>query len=134
LRRIGRVTLLDGVIQDDPVVVDDLGLVPELHRPAQPPLGDRASIAIVQADPPGRAVGGVALNPLPGLRDDLPRRGQQFLQLVDRADEPARRRPAAASRSPRAAGDAELAAAAPVDFGEVRESVAEDVHRARSIV
>ena len=89
MRRIGRVTLLDGVIQDDPVVVDDLGLVPELHRPAQPPLGDRASIAIVQADPPGRAVRGVALHPLPGLRDDLPRRGQQFLQVVDRADEPA---------------------------------------------
>jgi hypothetical protein len=78
------------VVEDDAVVVvRDLGLVAELDRLAESALADRAGVRVVQADPPGRAVGGVALNPLPGLRDDLPRRGQQFLQVVDRADEPA---------------------------------------------
>ena len=55
LRRVGRITLLHSVIQDDAVVVvDDLGVVSELDRPSEPSLGDRASVGIVQADPPGR--------------------------------------------------------------------------------
>ncbi len=64
-------------------------LVPELDRFAQAALGDRTRIGIVQADPPGRAIGGVAVHPLAGLRDDLARRGQQFGQVVDRAHQPA---------------------------------------------
>ena len=48
------------MIQDDAVVVvDDLGLVPELDRATEPALGDRAGIAVVQADPPGRPIGGI---------------------------------------------------------------------------
>jgi hypothetical protein len=35
-------------------------LWPELHRPAEPAFGDRAGIAVVQADPPGRPVRGGA--------------------------------------------------------------------------
>ena len=76
LRRIGRIALLHRVIQHDPVViVDDLGLLPELDRLTEPALGDRAGITVVQADPPTRPIGGVAVHPLAGLRDDLPRRG-----------------------------------------------------------
>ena len=53
---VGRVALLDGVVQDDAVlVVDQLGLVAELDRLAQPALGDRAGVGVVQADPPGGA-------------------------------------------------------------------------------
>jgi len=64
LRGIGRVAHLDGVVEHDPVVViGDLGLVAELDRLAQTALGDRARIAVVQADPPSGAVGD-----LPGRR------------------------------------------------------------------
>src|SRR5215207_6890175 len=46
LWRVGGVAALDGVVEHDAVVVvEDLGLVAELHRPAQPALGDRAGIA-----------------------------------------------------------------------------------------
>jgi hypothetical protein len=61
LRRVGGVALLDGVVQDHAVVVvGQLGLVPELDRPAEPALGDRAGVGVVQADPPGRPVRGHA--------------------------------------------------------------------------
>jgi hypothetical protein len=50
--RIGWVAGLDGVVEHDAVVVvDDLGLVAELDRLAQPALGDRPGIRVVQADP-----------------------------------------------------------------------------------
>jgi hypothetical protein len=81
--------LLHRVIQDEPViVVHDLGLAPELDRPPQPSLGDRASITVVQADPPRRLVGGDPGDALSGLCHDLPRRIQQSGQLVDRAGQP----------------------------------------------
>jgi hypothetical protein len=61
------------VVEHDAVVVVhdlayDLGLVAELDRFAEPILGDRAGVGIVQADPPGRAVGRRPGQPLPGLR------------------------------------------------------------------
>jgi hypothetical protein len=70
-------------------VIDDLGLVPELDQASQPSRGDRAGIAVVQADPPGRPVGGMSRDAQPGLRHDLARRGEQFGQVVDRAHQPA---------------------------------------------
>ena len=67
MRRIGQIALLDGVIEHDPVdVVDDLGLVPEFDWPAQAAFGNRAGIAVVQADPPSRPVGGGPRDALPG--------------------------------------------------------------------
>jgi hypothetical protein len=55
-RRIRRVTDPDLVVQHDPVgIVEDLRLVAELDRLAQPPLDDRAGVGVVQADQPGRA-------------------------------------------------------------------------------
>ena len=90
LRGVGGVAALDGVVEHDAVVVvDDLGLVAELDRPAEPALGDRAGIAVVQADPPGRPVRGGAGQPLAGLRGDPPGRGEQLGQVVDRAAQPA---------------------------------------------
>ena len=48
---VGGVTDLDSVIEDDAVgVVEDLGLVTELDRLAEPALADRAGIGVVQAD------------------------------------------------------------------------------------
>ena len=44
---------------------------------------------IVQADSPGGTGGCLPGYPLAGLGDDLVGDGQQFLQVVDRADEPA---------------------------------------------
>ena len=38
------------------VTLDQLRLVPELHRLTQAAFGDRASVGVVQADPPGGAV------------------------------------------------------------------------------
>src|SRR5262249_22658331 len=50
---VGRVSDLDGVIEDDAVgVVGDLGFVAELHRLTQPSLADRAGVGVVQADQP----------------------------------------------------------------------------------
>ena len=72
LRRVGRVALLDGVVENDAVfVVGHLGLVAELDRFAQPALGDRPGVGVVQADPPGGALGCGPGQPLPGLRSDL---------------------------------------------------------------
>jgi hypothetical protein len=46
------------MVEHNPVgVVNDLGLVAELHRPAQPPLADRPGVRVVQADQPAGAVG-----------------------------------------------------------------------------
>jgi hypothetical protein len=48
---VGGVTDLDSVIEDDVVgVVEDLGVVTELDRLAEPALADRAGIGVVQAD------------------------------------------------------------------------------------
>lgn len=59
LGSVGGVAGLDGVVQDDAVVVvGDLGLVTELDRLPEPALGDRPGVGVVQADPPG-APGGV---------------------------------------------------------------------------
>jgi len=65
-----------------------LGLVPEFDRAPEPALGDRASIRVVQANPPGRPVRGVSCDSLPGLRHDLPGGIEQFGQVVDRTSQP----------------------------------------------
>lgn len=71
LRRVGRVAHLDVVIDDDAVVVvDDLARVAELNRLTETTLGDRARIAVMQNDPPGRPVGGVSRDALASLFDD----------------------------------------------------------------
>src|SRR5260221_13659042 len=50
---------LQGVVEDDPVVVvQDLRLVAELDRLAEAALRDRPRIAVVQAYPPGGSLGG----------------------------------------------------------------------------
>jgi hypothetical protein len=77
LRAVGRVTAFDGVVEHDAVlVVDHLGLVAELDRLAQPALGDRAGVTVVQADLPGCPVRGDAAQPLVGLCGDLSGRGR----------------------------------------------------------
>src|SRR3954447_23077119 len=82
LRRVSRVARFDGVIDDDAVVVvGDLGLVAEFDRFTEAALGDRARIAVVQADPPSGAVGDLSGHPLAGLRGDLAGRGQQLLSV-----------------------------------------------------
>jgi len=94
LRRVGRVALVQGVVEHDAVVVvDDLRLVAELDRLPEPALGDRPGVAVVQADPPGRPIRCGAGQSLPGLRGDPPGDLQQLGQVVDRAPQPA---PAAA--------------------------------------
>jgi hypothetical protein len=71
LRGVGRVSLLQGVVQDDAVVVvGDLGLVAELDRLAEPAFGDGAGVAVVQADPAGGPVRGGPSKPPPGLGSD----------------------------------------------------------------
>ena len=71
LRGIGRIARFHSVIQNNTViVVHHLGLVPEFDRFAEASLGDRASIAVVQADPPRRPVGGDPGDALAGLRHD----------------------------------------------------------------
>jgi hypothetical protein len=60
----------------------------ELDRLTQPALGDRASIGVVQADPPGRPGRCHPSQPLPGLCGDLPGRLHQVIQVVDRTGEP----------------------------------------------
>src|SRR5260370_16137156 len=85
LRAVGRVALLQAVIGDDPVVVvGDLGLVAELHGLAEPALGDRPGIPVMQADPPGRPVRHLPRPPLPALPPALPRPFQQPGQAADR--------------------------------------------------
>ena len=90
LRRVGRIALVHGVVEHHPVgVVEDLGLVAELDRAAQPSLGDRPGVAVVQADPAGRAVGDDPGDPLAGLRGDSAGGVQQLREVVDRAPQPA---------------------------------------------
>src|SRR5216683_5351696 len=85
LRAVGRVALLDGVVEDDPVVVvGDLGLVPELDGLAETALGDGPGILVMQADPPGRPGRHVPGQPLPGLRGDRHGHLQQPGQVIDR--------------------------------------------------
>ena len=48
-----------------------------------------AGVWIVQADPPGRAVRRHPSDPLPGLQSDLARGDQKFVQVIDRASQPA---------------------------------------------
>jgi hypothetical protein len=74
---VGGVAAFDGVVEYDAVVVvDDLGLVAELDRPAQAALGDRAGVAVVQADPPDGPVRCDPGQPLSGLLGDPAGRGQ----------------------------------------------------------
>jgi hypothetical protein len=63
--------------------------VTELDRFTHTALGDRAGIAVVQADPPGGTVWNDAGESLPGLGGDLAGRGQQVGQVVDRTHQPA---------------------------------------------
>ena len=70
-RRVGRVAGLDVVVDDDAVfVVDELRLVAELDRLAEPALGDRAGIGVVQRHDPGRPVRCRPGEALPGLGGD----------------------------------------------------------------
>ena len=86
---VGGVSGLHVVIEHDAVVVvDDLPLVAELDGFAQPALGDRAGIAVVQADHPGRSVRGGPGDALPGLSDDPRGRLQQVRQVVHGAGQP----------------------------------------------
>jgi hypothetical protein len=56
-RRVSRVALVHRVVQHDAVaVVEDLCLVAELHRLAEPALHDRPGLVLVQADQPGGRV------------------------------------------------------------------------------
>jgi len=90
LRRIRRIALVEGVVQDHSIdVVDDLGLVAELDRATQPLLGDRSGVGIVQAHPPGGAVGSDPGEALPGLCGDLARNCQQLGEVIDRTLQPA---------------------------------------------
>jgi len=68
-----RVQRLVGALPHDAVVVvvDDLGLVAELDRLAEPSLGDRPGITLVQADPAGGPVRDDAGDAVSGLRGDL---------------------------------------------------------------
>src|SRR6202165_332243 len=80
VRGVGRLAHLGGVVEHDPVVVvGDLGLVAEFDRFTERGFGDRGRIAVVQADPPGGAVGDLSGHPVPGLRGDLAGRGHQLL-------------------------------------------------------
>src|SRR5215207_3687014 len=88
LGRVGGVALLDGVVQDDAVVVvGQLGLVAELDRFAEAALGDRAGVRVVQADPPLGAVRCLSGQPLPGLGGDPPGRVDQLTEVVHRSGE-----------------------------------------------
>src|SRR5689334_15122977 len=71
LWRVGRIALLDGVVDDDAVgVVHHLGLVAELDRLADAAPHDRAGVTVVQADHPGRGVGHYSGQSRPRLGDD----------------------------------------------------------------
>ena len=76
------------VQHDAIVIVDDLGLVAELHRPPEPALGDRAGIPVVQ-DPPGGPVRGGPGQALAGLGGDLTGRVQQPGKILDGPAQPA---------------------------------------------
>jgi len=67
LRPVGSGAVLDGVVQNDAiVVVGDLGFVPELDRAVNAALADRPGVSIVQADQPRRAVRRLPSKPGPG--------------------------------------------------------------------
>ena len=73
LRGVGWVAPGQRVVEHDPVVVvEDLSLVAELDRLAEAAFRDGAGVAVVQADPPGRAVGDDPPDALAGLRGDPP--------------------------------------------------------------
>ena len=89
LRGIRRVPGLHVVVQDDAVVVvDNLPLVTELDRFAEPALRDRPGLPVVQTDHPGRPVRGGPGDPLPGLTDDPLGRLQQVGQVIHRSGQP----------------------------------------------
>ena len=109
---VGGVSDMQLVIHDDAVVVvDNLALVAEFDGFTQPALGDRAGIAVVQADHPGRAIGSPPGDPLPGLLGDLGGGFQQGRQVIDGAGQPTASAPPAASRTPAWASCAALACA-----------------------
>src|ERR1700730_16119799 len=109
---VGGVSDMQLVIHDDAVVVvDNLALVAEFDGFTQPALGDRAGIAVVQADHPGRAIGSPPGDPLPGLLGDLGGGFQQGRQVIDGAGPPTPSAPPAASRTPAWASCAALACA-----------------------
>ena len=68
--------------------ISALGLVAELGRLAEPALGDRPGVTIMQAHPPGRPFWHRARQPLPSLHRDLAGRVQQFGQVIDRPAQP----------------------------------------------
>jgi hypothetical protein len=58
LRRVYRVSDLNTVVKDHAVdVIDDLGLVTELHRLAESAFADRPGIDVIQTDHSGRRIG-----------------------------------------------------------------------------
>ena len=91
-RRVGRVALLDVVVDDDAVfVVDELRLVAELDRLAEAALDDRTGIGVVQRHHPRRTRRGLTGEALAGLGGDLAgQRGGPF-QLGDRRPGPSGR-------------------------------------------
>src|SRR4051794_31941259 len=90
LRGVGRIALIEGVVQDHAVVVvEHLALVAELDRPPEPALGDRASGRVVQADPPGRAVGRDPGQALAGFRGGPPGRPPAPWRAIRAARRPA---------------------------------------------
>jgi hypothetical protein len=98
LRRVGRVALLQVVVQDDAVlVVDDLRLVTELDRLAELAFGDRTGVRVVQADPAGRPRPGwcrppaAGSGPPPGGSPPAARSGRSRPGAAGRADAPLRR-------------------------------------------
>ena len=66
-------------------VVDDLCLVAELDRFAEPTLDDRAGIAVVQRHHPGCPVGGLPGETLPGLGGNPSRQLGRPSGVIDRA-------------------------------------------------
>ena len=81
---VGRVALLDPMVDDDAVdVVGDLCLVAELDRLAEPTLGDRTGVGVVQRHDPGRSVGDLTGETGPGLDDDLLEHADGALELGD---------------------------------------------------
>ena len=90
LWRVGGVAALDAVVEyDTVVVVEDLALIAELHRPPEPAFRDRAGVGVMEAHPAGGPVQGCPGQPLTGLGGDPPGRSQQLGQVVHRAVQPA---------------------------------------------
>src|SRR5690606_13110301 len=90
LRRVGRVAFLDGVVQDDAVVVvDNLALVAELDRPVDTALGDRSGVRVVQADQAGSRLGLTAGQPETGLGHHPGGPVQDRVEFVESTAQPA---------------------------------------------